>query len=549
MSFMIVDRAVGFLIQAAEVGDRNLQMPGDGRYQPEDAQPYLGYDQWAGWLVLVEWFWMKALAKMGAMPKEDAKLLTEELLRKMLNGITTTVQDEVENGRLRKRTRGNILAPVEVLKKFLPLLMPRKDAKVILEKLPELILADIAKRQEELKKAGRKDHDIIALLIRMRQYLPERLWRWLHLCATSYDIICTAYALQLFFFLRHVFYPKLQEVDVVWREIIKKNAELVKAGRTHLMTALPITAGFEFSDTHNRFNKSGRKLYALSGEVVGKFSGATGTYASQRALLDSREGESILMRMLGLQIAEASTQIAPPESVARCYSELVLLSGSLANLGENGRILQSSQFGELISVGSTSSAMSHKAAGGKAGNPIAAENLAGMHESVKAEFGKVQATLVSALQRDLRWSNVMRSHSAVAVYSYQQALTVLRLLKNLKVNSERCWENFNRESKLVPAELLHLALQQEGFRDAHQFVNKEIVRIASFPDKNLVSAMDGYVEVYGDDVHGTDRHENLLTLKELWDRVKPKIVLYLTSPAKYIGYAVEIAEKEAENKL
>ena len=138
------------------------------------------------------------------------------------------------------------------------------------------------------------------------------------------------------------------------------------------------------------------------------------------------EARAILMSALNLQSACYATQITPPQSTARFYFELVLLSGVLGNLGEDVRLLQSSQFGEVISAGSSSSTMAHKKA-----NPIAAENLCGMHVNVIAEFMKVALTLTSDLQRDLRWSSAMRSYPAVMVYGYQQLLTTERLLKSL----------------------------------------------------------------------------------------------------------------------
>jgi len=58
----------------------------------------------------------------------------------------------------------------------------------------------------------------------------------------------------------------------------------------------------------------------------------------------------------------------------------------------------------------------------KRANPVVAENNCGMHVDVMAEFMKVMMTLVSDLQRDLRWSCVMRSYSACMTYGYQQLI-------------------------------------------------------------------------------------------------------------------------------
>ncbi|EKD58608.1 MAG: hypothetical protein ACD_56C00090G0007, partial [uncultured bacterium] len=107
--------AIAMLKEVAAKQARNLYMPGDGRYQPEELKAFLGYDQWASWLIIVEWFWMKTLAAIGVMPKEDAALLTEERLRTLLYAITTTQQDAKE-----KDTKHDILALLALMREHLP---------------------------------------------------------------------------------------------------------------------------------------------------------------------------------------------------------------------------------------------------------------------------------------------------------------------------------------------------------------------------------------------------------------------------------------------
>jgi len=463
---------------AAERKGRNLFMPGDGRYQPEKLKIFLGYDMWASFLIIVEWFWLITLAEAGFMPTKHSVLLTRELLMRMLINITTTKQDAAE-----KITK----------------------------------------------------HDILALLELMRKYLPKPLHRYLHLGATSYDIICTAYALILKVAFSETFWPKLREVDELWRKKIDQYTYIVQSGRTHLQTALPVTVGLWLSCLHHPYNESARNAHRMVMNIPGKFSGAVGTSAALKNMLNGEEkrAETKLMGYLGMKPAEYSTQITPPQNTARFYFELVLLSGVLANLGEDVRILQSSQFGEIISAGSSSSTMAHKKA-----NPILAENICGMHVNITAEFMKVLLTLVSDLQRDLRWSSVMRSFSAAMVYSYQQITTTERLLNSLAVDEKRINENFNRESKLVMGELLHLCLQSQSYAGTHELVNKKIVPGAAISGANLPEEMDNYL------LSNTDKN-----LKRAWKLIPNNIVDLMKCPEKYIGNAIGLARKEFSNKL
>lgn len=457
-------------------GNRNLHMPGDSRYQPKQLIPLLGYDQWAGLLIIVEWFWLLTLAKLRQIPKDTAILLKKELLFEMLDKIITTKQDQLE--RITK-------------------------------------------------------HDILALLALMREILPPQLHRWLHFCATSYDIINSAYALQIRLCFESAFWPTLKEVDVIWRKKIKLYAYTLQIGRTHLQHALPITAGFWQANLHNRFVTCSRRARLLANEIPGKFTGAVGNSASQFALLTTDKGEETLMQMLGLPYAQITTQITPPEPTARFYTELAFLSGALANLGEDVRILQMDEVGEISSASSSSSAMSHKRA-----NPIAAENVAGMHISVIAEALKTMLTLVSDLQRDLRWSNVMRSYSAAMVYNFQQILTTKRLLKSLKVDKFRCLENFNRNKKQIVAELLHLSLQKEGLHEAHTFVNEKIMPLSRTGNIYLNEAMSSYIESSPD-----------AGVAGVWNKIPYEIESQLKKPETYLGKSVKLALAEANNKL
>ena len=215
-----LNEAVYFLTTtAAQQPGRNLFMPGDGRYQPAELRPFLGYDQMAGWLVIVEWFWMVTLANLNEMPASEARLLNAKILKKLLTSITAS---------------------------------------------------EIAVREKITK------HDILALLALMREHLPKDLRRWLHFSATSYDIVETAYALQIKEVFARVFYPQAQKVDRRWRGHIHGCAGVIQAGRTHLQTALPVTVGAWLAVLHNRFAATARQAAACAKNIPGKFSGAVG---------------------------------------------------------------------------------------------------------------------------------------------------------------------------------------------------------------------------------------------------------------------------------
>jgi len=133
-----------------------------------------------------------------------------------------------------------------------------------------------------------------------------------------------------------VFWPRLQQVDRIWRGKIEEYAEVVQTGRTHLQTALPVTVGLWLACLHHRFNDSANSAYRLAIKVPGKFTGAVGTSAALFAMLgskDAKQAQTTLMKYLGLRAVKYTTQICPPEDTARFYLSWCFFSGALGNPG------------------------------------------------------------------------------------------------------------------------------------------------------------------------------------------------------------------------
>ncbi|MFA7286279.1 MAG: lyase family protein [Patescibacteria group bacterium] len=460
----------------------NLQLPCDGHYQPGDLRWAFGYDMRTSWWALVEFRWLETLAATGQMPVMTGTLLTPNLLRRVF--------EKTHTARVTRRERGTPTNPGT-------------------------------------------GHDVLALLACMRQALPRELHQYLHLDLTSYDTISTAYALQMREAFEETFYVKAGEVDQRWRSLIAEYAEVVQIGRTHLQYALPITVGCWLAQLRNRFAASVREARKLSRAIPGKASGAVGTSAALRHHFGTNDLEVGLLNSLRLPRPLQSTQITPPEAFVRFLGEIVLTSGSLANLGEDVRLLQSSDIGELTSIGSTSSTMAHKT-----GNPVAAENMAGMHGSVLGAYTMVLGTLVSDLQRDLRGSSVMRGFGGVLCYTYQQLLTADRLLKSLRVNEARCTENLQKAGPCVTAELLYVSLLHAGFANAHTLVNKVIVPAARATGCDLVVATDTVI-----------KQTRNRRLRAAWTLVPEETRRQIASPRDYLGDAVKLAVRTAHDQL
>lgn len=424
----------------------NLSLPGNPRTQPKDLVPYFGYDHLARSLVEVELAVMLTMAHSGFIPEAEFDLLTPEI-EDALHAITTTQMDEIERA--------------------------------------------ITK------------HDIRALVRLMQEILPEPLRRWVHVPLTSYDVIETARTLQ---FVRS--YEKVIKVKV--RLLIEtlvmqasRYAETVQIGRTHGQHALPITLGFWFSTILSRVLANAAEMDRFAGALVGKLSGAVGAYNAQSGLgidgrLDVTFEESVLAK-LGLKPAPISTQILPPEPLAYYLFSCLMLSGTLGQIGRDGRNLARTEIGEVnepFAKGQVgSSTMAHKR------NPINFEGVEGEWEKNKAEFFKVLSTIVSEHQRDLVGSRPSRDFPILIVNLVSQLDTLLRpdkdgtpFLSGLRIDQDSCARNLCLQGDKILAEPLYIALQMAGYEgDAHDLINHRAMRLVG-GEMTLVGAIESLAE-------------------------------------------------------
>ncbi len=477
---------------------KNLQLPGNPRYQPKQLQEIFGYDNLYNAHIDVELAVLETLGDIGIVPAEEVKLLTEEVKQNVRDNITAS---------------------------------------------------DVDKLEKEVTK-----HDIRALVNLIKEQLPEELRRWVHVPLTSNDVINSAQVLQ---FLRahRVLQKDIKKLVGVLAKIVSEQAGTVQVGRTHGQHALPITAGFWLATILNRVLYNARSMDYFASNLVGKISGAVGAYNAQYALGITKNGEQSfeerVLEKLGVNVAPISTQLAPPEPLAQYLLSAGLLSASLAQFGRDCRHLMRSEIAELAEefakgqVGS--STMAHKR------NPISFENLEGMWLKNKNEFGKVLDTLISEHQRDLVGSSVVRDYPTVLVNLSQQINTLLRekpstssgqetktFLERIKFDEESMKQNLEKSANAMMAELLYLSLQIAGYTgDAHELVNHGAMPIMNEKGGSLIDAMRELAE----------KDEQVA---EALSNIPEATMQILENPATYTGKAKEKAlqiASDAENYL
>lgn len=340
---------------------------------------------------------------------------------------------------------------------------------------------EVAREEEKIK------HDVRALVNTIRSKVSKKAKPYVHMTATSYDIIDTANAIRFRDAIQKVFVPSLKELEKVLIAITIREAARVQVGRTHGQHAVPITFGFALSGYVSRLGGSIEALQALADELRGKFSGAVGAYnASSLFFKDPEAFEKDVLKELGLKPAEHSTQIAPPESTVRLMAEVAITMGILANLSDDMRNLQRSEIGEVgeefenSQVGS--STMPQKR------NPINFENVKSFWKIVMPRIVTVFLDQVSEHQRDLTNSASSRTYGEIIGYAVSATKRLTKTMQKLKVDRKNVEKNLTLGKGLVAAEPLYILLASLGHPDAHEKVRR-LTLAAQKEGKSLESVL------------------------------------------------------------
>jgi len=248
----------------------------------------------------------------------------------------------------------------------------------------------------------RLGHDVVALVTVVSSKLGEPCGKYVHLGATSYDVVDTAWALVLREALAIV-KKKLKTLIELMIELSRKYQDVLMVGRTHGKHALPITFGFKLANYVYELSRSYERIEEVEGRVVqGKIAGAVGTMAGWfgRGLTV----EEVALNHLGLKPHAISTQVAPRDGFAELISALAILGSQLDRFALEVRELMRDEIAEVfISSGEVgSSAMPHKR------NPSIAERVCGLARVLRGLLITALENIPLMHERDLTNSSAER---------------------------------------------------------------------------------------------------------------------------------------------
>lgn len=364
-------------------------------------------------------------------------------------------------------------------------------------------------------------HDMMALVKALAEMCGDA-GRFVHLGATSNDIIDTATALQLKEAMELI-RGGLERLARSLARLALAHKRTVMAGRTHGQIGVPTTFGLkiavfamEFRRHIERFEEAGKRVCA------GKMSGAVGTGAAlgPKAVLV----QELTMRRLDLAAAEASNQIVQRDR----YAEYVMLcagvASSLEKLATEVRNLQRSEIGEVAEpfdeakqVGSSTMAQKR--------NPIISENICGLARIVRGFVVPAMENVVLWHERDLTNSSAERfilPH--VSILTDHALASTVQLVEALQVFPDRMLKNLESTKGMVMAESLMMGLVAKGLgrQEAHELVR----RLSIEAEKKGLHLLDA-----------------AWASPDVKKRLNRKDLERLFAPENYIGAAVETVEQ------
>jgi adenylosuccinate lyase len=403
-----------------------------------------------------------------------------------------------------------------------------------LENDPELVadadnIVESINPTEVYAEEEKTQHNIRALVNVINSKLSKKLIPYVHLGATSVDILDTAASLKIRDAVKQVILPELIGLEKLLADLAVKEAATIQVGRTHGQHAVPVTFGYAVAEYVSRLGKSIGEIHAHADNLRGKLAGAVGSYNALGIInKDPKEFEAVFLGFLGLRASEHCTQLIEPEYLLRLLLEINTAFGIVANLADDFRNLQRTEIAEISEMFTSkqvgSSTMPQKR------NPWNSEHVKSLWKAFSPRVMAFYADQISEHQRDLSNS---ASSRFVADYlaGFTAAITrIKKVVATLYVHTDTMQKNLKFTGDAILAEPAYILLSLAGETDAHETVRKLTLECEST---------------------GASLFEVLKKNKSLWDKVSTQLSqntginaeVFFENPELYHGLAPERARE------
>jgi len=411
------------------------------------------------------------------------------------------------------------------------ILLNKHENRDLLIKEADLLESEIDP-SEVYDEEEKTQHNIRALVNVIKKHLSDPVKPYVHLGATSVDILDTASSLKIRDVTHKVVLKLLIEIENILTSLAETEAETPQVGRTHGQHAVPITFGFAIAEYVSRLGKSIIKIHEASLELRGKLAGAVGAYNSTSLMVKDpflMEGQAL--DFLNLKPSEHSTQLVEPEYLLRLLLEMNTAFGIIANLADDLRHLQRTEIAEIKEMFTEeqvgSSTMPQKR------NPWNSEHVKSLWKAFSPRVITFYMDQISEHQRDLTNSASSRFVPDYIAGFCAALNRMKKVLSTLYVDRKKLKFNLTFTGDLVLSEAAYILLSCSGDPDAHEKIRKITLECEKT---------------------GSRLFELLKQDKEVWDKISKQLDKttglnpedFFTHPELYRGQAAVKAKKLSE---
>ena len=324
--------------------------------------------------------------------------------------------------------------------------------------------------------AGNPNIPLVKQLTAAVKQLDPEAAKYVHLGATSQDVIDTALTIQIKAALILI-QKDLQQLLTQLHQLAETHRHSIMAGRSFLQHARPITFGYKVATWMDGLIRSAQRIeQVLQQHLVLQFGGAVGTLAGfgEKALPIAQT----LAQNLDLALPPISRH-TQRDRLVEVASTLGILTGNLGKIAKDISLLMQTEVAEVFEPSGAgkggSSTMPHKR------NPVGCVAILAAAQRSPA----LLATLFQSLPQDheratglwhAEWLPLVEMCKLTAG-ALQQAL---HMTNGLEVDTQRMLQNLELTNGLIYAENLSLALAEKiGKAAAHEHVEGLCKQVAS----------------------------------------------------------------------
>ena len=365
-------------------------------------------------------------------------------------------------------------------------------------------------------------HDIMAVTRALAEVCEGDAGKYVHLGATSYDIVDTANALQFVEATEYIS-KGLKDLRTALLNLAKKYRKTVMLGRTHGQHTIPITFGLKMAGYAMEVDRHLERMHEVKSRVfIGKLSGAVGTGAALG--IHALKLQEEMMKELKLGYEDVSTQIVCRDRYNELLCLLANIATSMEKFATEVRNLQRDEIGEVAEAFDVkkqvgSSTMPHKR------NPITSEQICGLARVVRGFLTPAFENAIQWHERDLCNSSSERFIIPHAlILSDWIILKMTEVFTHLKVFPERMEKNMELSLGLPMAESLMTALvgKEMGRGEAHELMRT--ISLEAISQRKTLNEM--FLE--------KTKNKPILSKKEVDDALDPR---------KYLGATDQIIDR------